>query len=61
LSCQYRRVDFYKYIDETFVEVCLDTSKRYEILFLEIDMDKDPVHFLLQSVPTESATSIVKK
>lgn len=58
---KYRRVVFDKYVDETLVEVCLDISKRYEIHFLEIGTDKDHVHFLLQSVPTESPTSIVKK
>ncbi len=38
----------------------MDISKRYEVYFLEIGTDKDHVHFLLQSVPTKSPTSLVK-
>ncbi len=40
-------------------EIYLEISKRYQIKFLEIGTDKDHVHFLLQSVPTYSATEIV--
>jgi len=40
-------------------EVCLDISERYEMKFLEIGTDKDHVHFLVQSVPTYSATKLV--
>ncbi len=45
---KYRRVVFDKSIDKTLVEVCIEISKRYE------------VHFLLQSIPTKSPTSLVK-
>jgi len=38
-------------------EVCLEMEKRYEIKFVEIGVDKDHVHFLVQSVPTYSVTS----
>jgi REP element-mobilizing transposase RayT len=38
----------------------LEIEKRYEIKFLEIGVDKDHVHFLVQSVPTYSVTSLVK-
>ncbi len=34
-------------------------EKRYEIKFVEIGVDKDHVHFLVQSVPTYSVTRIV--
>jgi putative transposase len=57
---KYRRVVFDKKVDETLAEVCLEKEKRYEIHFLEIGTDKDHVHFLLQSVPVKSPTSIVK-
>ena len=57
---KYRKVVFDKLVDQTLVSVCLEISKRYEIHFLEIGTDKDHVHFLLQSVPTKSPTSIVK-
>ena len=57
---KYRRVVFDKLIDESLVSVCIDISNRYEIHFLEIGTDKDHVHFLVQSVPTKSPTSLVK-
>ncbi len=57
---KYRRVVFDKSIDKTLVEVCIEISKRYEVHFLEIGTDKDHVHFLLQSIPTKSPTSLVK-
>ena len=57
---KYRRVVFDKLVDRTLVEVCLEIANRYEVHFLEIGTDKDHVHFLLQSIPTKSPTSIVK-
>ena len=42
---KYRRVVFSKEVDETLKNICLEISKRYEILFLEIGVDKDHVHF----------------
>ena len=41
-------------------KVCLEISDRYEIDFLEIGVDKDHVHFLVQSVPMYSPTKIVR-
>jgi len=41
-------------------ETCIEISKRYEIEFIEIGTDKDHVHFLIQSVPTYSATKIIR-
>ena len=40
-------------------ELCLEISRRYEIHFVEIGMDDDHVHFLIQSVPVLSVTRIV--
>ncbi len=57
---KYRRVVFDVAVDQTLKEICLDISKRYEIHFSEIGTDKDHVHFLVQSVPTKSPTSLVK-
>ncbi len=57
---KYRRLVFDKEVDETLVEVCLEIEKRYEVYFLEIGTDKNHVHFLIQSVPMKSPTSIVK-
>jgi len=57
---KYRRVIFSKEIDETLKGICLEISKRYEIIFLEIRTDKDHVHFLIQSVPKYSVTEIIR-
>ena len=35
-------------------------EKRYEIWFLEIGVDRDHAHFLVQSLPTYSPTKIVQ-
>ena len=40
-------------------EVCLEIAARYQIEFLEIGMDDDHVHFLVQSVTSYSATKII--
>ena len=54
-----RRAVFDEHVDGVLKEVCLDIEKRYQVKFLEIGIDKDPVHFLVQSVPTYSVTKIV--
>ena len=56
---KYRRVIFDEAVEEVLREVCLDIALRFEIEFLEIGLDGDHVHFLVQSVPTYSPTKIV--
>ena len=56
---KYRRAVFDEQVDGVLTEVCLDIEKRYEIKFVEIGVDKDHVHFLVQSVPTYSVTKLV--
>ena len=46
-------------VDEVLRTVCVELSDRYEIRFVEIGLDKDHVHFLVQSVPRYSPTKIV--
>ena len=41
-------------------QTCIGISERYEINFIEIGTDTDHVHFLVQSVLTQSAKSIVQ-
>jgi len=57
---KYRRAIFTDEIDELLRDVCLGISERYEIEFLEIGVDRDHVHFLVQSVPTHSPKKIVQ-
>ena len=56
---KYRRVVFDESVEAVLREVCLEIALRFEITFLEIGLDGDHVHFLLQSVPTYSPTKIV--
>lgn len=57
---KYRKVVFDKEVDETLKVICLEIAKRYEINFLEIGIDKDHIHFLIQSVPKYSITQIIR-
>lgn len=57
---KYRRVVFSPAVDSSLKNICLEISKRYEIAFIEIGTDQDHVHFLIQSVPTESPTKLIR-
>ena len=57
---KYRRVVFSDEVDNELREVCMEITKRYEISFIEIGVDKDHVHFLIQSVPMYSPGRIVQ-
>ena len=56
---KYRRAVFDTHVDDVLKEVCLDIEKRYQVKFLEIGLDKDHVHFLVQSVPMYSVINVV--
>ena len=56
---KYREVVFSSAVNNTIKEICLEISKRYQIHFLEIGIDQDYVHFLVQSVPTYGPTKII--
>ncbi len=58
---KYRRVVFREAIDQTLKEICLEISKRYEIEFIEIGTDNDHVHFLIQSIPTMTQSTIIQR
>jgi len=58
---KYRRAIFSDAVTETLVKTCQQISERFEIYFLEIGVDKNHVHFLIQSVPRYSPTEIIKK
>ncbi|GHV15858.1 IS200/IS605 family transposase ISDha13 [Spirochaetia bacterium] len=56
---KYRRVVINNDVEKTIKETCEGIEDRYEIQFLEIGMEGDHVHFLIQSVPKYSPTKIV--
>ena len=57
---KYRKVIFSKEVDEELKLICLEIGKRYEMHFLEIGTDNNHVHFLIQSVPKNSPTRIIR-
>ena len=57
---KYRRVVFDENADKILKEICLEIEKRYEFHFLEIGVDKNHVHFLVQSVPAMSPFRIIQ-
>src|SRR5271156_2799422 len=59
-AAKYRRVVFNERVDKILAETCLEISKRYEIVFLEIGTDQNHVHFLIQSVPMYSPKKVVQ-
>ena len=57
---KYRQKVFTKEISESLKEICIGIGERYEIHFVEIGVDEDHVHFLVQSVPVSSPKDIVQ-
>ena len=47
-------------VEESLKDICIGISERYEFRFVEIGVDEDHVHFLVQSVPIISVTELVK-
>lgn len=47
-------------VDRELREVCMELSRRHEINFIEIGVDKDHVYFLIQSVPMSSPGRIAQ-
>ncbi len=43
---KYRRAIFTPAVVKTLTAVCLEIEQRFEIEFLEIGTDQDPVHFI---------------
>jgi len=55
---KYRKLVFSDEVEKKLREICLEIAKRYEIEFIEIGVEEDHVHFLIQSVPSYSSTKI---
>jgi REP element-mobilizing transposase RayT len=50
---------FDKQVDAVLRDVCLEIEKCYDLKLIEIGVDRDYVHVLVQSVPTYSVTKLV--
>lgn len=57
---KYRRKVISENVSETIKAVCIKIGKRYEFHFVEIGVDNDQVHFLIQSVPNVLPKNIVQ-
>jgi REP element-mobilizing transposase RayT len=57
---KYRREIFSEGVSTTLRKTCLELGTRYEIEFLEIGIDKDHVHFLIQTIPSRSVSNTIK-
>jgi len=57
---KYRKKIFSNDIEKSLKDICLEIQERYEINFIEIGVDEDQVHFLIQSVRILSISNIVK-
>ena len=58
---KYRKGVFTEEVEKTLKNICIEIEKRYEVHFIEIGTDNDHVHFLLQSIPTYSPSSLTQK
>lgn len=57
---KYRRNIFTESNTQTLKSICLELGIRYELNFLEIGIDEDHVHFLIQTIPNILISGIVK-
>ena len=56
---KYRRKVFTQEVEESFKEICVGIEKRYELRFVEIGLEENHVHLLVQGIPTLPVTKIV--
>ena len=57
---KYRRDIFTSANTTTLKSICLELGHRYNLNFLEIGIDEDHVHFLIQTVPNIWISNMVK-
>lgn len=60
LPVKYRRKIFTEEVSTKLKEVCEKISECYEMRFIEIGMEEDHVHMLVQGEPTMSVSVMVK-
>ena len=58
---KYRRDVITEEIGDSLKNICIEMAERYEINFVEIGYESDHVHFLVQSVPSMSVSTITRK
>jgi REP element-mobilizing transposase RayT len=58
---KYRRAVISTNVDNVIREICIEIEKRFELKFLEIGMEENHVHFLVQAIPTYCPSENVQK
>jgi len=58
---KYRRDVFTDAVSASLKTICLEFGPAYDINFLEIGIDEDHVHFLIQTIPNIRFSDLVKK
>ena len=56
---KYRKKVFSEVVEVSLKNICLEIGKCYEIHFVEIGLEDDHVHFLVQSIPVLPVFRIV--
>lgn len=56
--CKYRKKILIKYGDD-IKQIMFDISKNYDFVIREMEVDKDHIHFMIESVPKISPLQIV--
>ncbi|NMH88060.1 IS200/IS605 family transposase [Flavivirga algicola] len=57
---KYRRSILTEAVSKSVVKTCSEIEFRYDIYFVEIGLDENHVHFLVQSVPMYSPKQIIQ-
>ena len=57
---KYRKKIITEDIENTIKEICEGIEVGYEIKFIEIGLDIDHIHFLIQGIPSMSITQMIK-
>jgi len=57
---KYRRVVVSEAVDETIKDACIEIEKRFDVRFLEIGADRDHVHFLIQTIPKNNPSQVIR-
>jgi len=55
---KYRRSVLTEQVGISLVKICREIEFRYDVFFIEIGLDENHVHFLIQSVPVISPSQI---
>ena len=59
-STKYRKKELSPKVERIILKTCQGIEERFEIEFVEIGLDGDHIHFLIQSIPDYSVSKIAR-